>query len=66
MNKVWGVLCILAGVLFGCLGSFSLLVWFASLIDGVEWGGLVLAVVCVSASIVSLLVARQLWRSDED
>jgi lipopolysaccharide export LptBFGC system permease protein LptF len=66
MNKVWAVACILVGVLFGCLGGFFFLVWFASIIDGVEWGGLVAAVVCVCASIISFLVARRLWRIDEE
>ena len=66
MNKVLAVACSLAGVLFGCRGSFFLLVWFAHLIDEGEWGGLVAAAACISASIVSFLVSRRLWRSDED
>jgi hypothetical protein len=66
MGKALAVACSLAGVLFGCVASFLLFVWFVRLIDGAQWGLLVWGVGCVPASIVSFLLARRLWRIDEE
>jgi hypothetical protein len=63
--KVWAVVCILPAVLFGCLGSFSLLEFcFSPDHGGMPSYGL-MGVFLVSASIFCLFAARQLWRGDK-
>jgi uncharacterized membrane protein HdeD (DUF308 family) len=65
MGKVLAAWCFLVGVLLGCYGSLLLLFWFGSPDHGGEWLWPIAGVVCVSASIISMLVGRPLWRSDE-
>ncbi len=61
MWKVWAVLCILVGILFGCLGSFSLLYFcFSPDYGGMPGYGL-MAVFLLSASIFCFWGAKQLW-----
>ena len=66
MKKVLAVACILVGVLFGFLSMFlAVFSTFALDYDGERVPAWVLVALLVS-SIISFVVARKLWRIDEE